>query len=149
MNITDLSNNENFMDTFETTVTVGDMYEIVGCDREACKFEYTTYPKWKLEESIRKTQIYLVNLRSFRSLCLPSAKRLKYEKAYGRHSAISDNEDSEDYSDISSDEEGDVINPEDLDANGKKISQQDKNTRFLKKNVSINSFHGVFKRNGK
>ena len=90
------------MDTFETTVTVGDMYEIVGCRREACTFEYTTYPKWKLEESIRKTQIYLVNLRSFRSLCLPSAKRLKYEKAYGSHSAIPDSEESEDEASLES-----------------------------------------------
>ena len=96
--------NDNIMDTLNTTVTVSDMHEIVGCHREACKFEYTTYPKWKLEESIRKTQIYLVNLRSFKSNCLPSAKRLKYAKAYGRFSAIPDNEDSEDYTDFSSDE---------------------------------------------
>ena len=123
------------MDILTTTVTVSDMYEIVECSRETCKFEYTTYSKWKLEESIRQTQIYLVNLRSFKSNCIPSAKRLKYAKTYGRFQAIPESDDSEDYTDISSDDEESVYNDDELDGNGKPISQKEKNTRFMKKNV--------------
>ena len=97
---------------------------------------FCEFDKEKILDAIKQTKLYMINHVNFSRKCMPSDKRLRLSHPYTRPNIGSDS-DTEDYDDVDSDEEmnDDLLCPEDFDENGKVLSQQERNTKCLKRNV--------------
>ena len=135
---TNISCNEIDILDLNVSKSVHEQYKALEVNTVSPETKFRVFDKEKIKSSIKETKEFMVQDTRFTRKCMSSDKILSLSQPYTGKNIGSD-DDSEDYNDPDSADEMnyELLCDGDFDENRKVLSQEQRNTRCMKRNVEI------------